>query len=165
MITTRIMAAAFLTCNDKVLMLKRGLHKKLGPGLWAGIGGHMELDDITNPRELTLIETCYREVLEETGICRSDIHNLKLKYITVKKDPSEVRLHYNFMGELKTEIPLPKCDEGELHWICKNDILALPMSNTVRETVKHWLLADNPCDDVYIVAVNKAGDAATICEL
>jgi len=74
--TTRIMAGAFLVCGDKVLLMKRGLHKEFGAGLWAGVGGHLEMDDIKNPRALDLIETCYREIQEETGIEKSDILNL-----------------------------------------------------------------------------------------
>jgi len=162
--TTRITAGAFLICGNKVLLMKRGLHKKMGPGMWAGIGGHMEMGDITDPRALNLIETCYREVEEESGIAKKDIFNLKLRYIAVRKLDTEVRFHHFFMGEVAEEMPLPKCEEGELHWMDINDVCNLQMSTTTGSAVKHWL--DNPkCEAIYMVAVNKTNDGATVSEL
>jgi len=162
--TTRITAGAFLSCGDKVLLLKRGLHKELGPGMWAGIGGHMELDDIKNPRALDHLKACYREVQEETGIIKSDIHNLKLRYIALRKDGNDIRLHYHYFGEVESELPLPECDEGELYWVPKNEIADLPKSTSVREAVDHWL--QNPdSEDVYFVAVHTDGESATITKV
>jgi len=161
---TRLTASAFLSCNNSVLMLKRGLHKALAPGSWAGIGGHMELSEITDPRALDLVETCYREVQEETRINRTDIKNLRLRYIAVRKVDNEIMIHHHFMGDVETKIPLPACEEGELHWINKKDICNLQMGVTVGQAVKHWL--ENPeSDNIYMVAVNKTGDGATISEL
>ena len=160
---TRITAGAFLSCGNKVLLMKRGLHKELGAGLWAGIGGHLELNDIKNPRALDLAETCYREVLEEAGISKPEIRNLKLRYVAVRKDGDEIRLHHHYFGEVDNEIPLPKCDEGEFYWIEKNNIVDLPMSTSVKEAVKHWVL--NPGDGVYFIAVSPAGDSAVISEI
>ncbi|MCL2285952.1 MAG: NUDIX domain-containing protein [Firmicutes bacterium] len=162
--TIRITAGAFLFRGSKVLLMKRGLHKKLGPGKWAGVGGHMEISDITDPRAFDIIETCYREIFEEAGICKSDIKNLKLRYIAARKVDNEIRLHHHFMGEVDTEFPLPICEEGELYWVAKKDIPGLPMSTTVGEAVKHWL-ANPENDGVYMVAVNKTDSGADISEL
>jgi len=161
---TRITAGAFLTCGDKVLLMKRGLHKELGPGMWAGAGGHLDICDIKNPRAIDLAETCYREVYEETGIPSTDISNLKLKYIAVRKYGNEVRLHYYYFGEVTSEIPLPQCNEGEFFWIQKKDVPSLPMSTSVKEAIMHWL--NHPeSDAVHLVAVSPAGDYATISEV
>lgn len=164
MLTTRITAGAFLTCGDKILLLKRGLHKELGPGRWAGVGGHMDMCDIKNPRALDLAETCYREVLEETGIEKSQIRNLKLRYIAVRKGGAEIRLHHHFFGELENEIPLPECNEGELHWKHKSEIHDLYMTMSIKEALKHWI--NNPgSEGVYVVAVNPADDSAVVTEV
>ena len=163
-ITTRITAGAFLSCGNKVLLMKRGLHKELGPGLWAGVGGHLDMCDITNPRALDLAETCYREVQEETGIDKSQIRNMKLRYIAVRKDGADIRLHHYYFGELEKEIPLPECSEGEFHWKDKNEILALPMTTSGKEAVRHWI--NNPdIEGVYFIAVNPAGESAVISEV
>jgi len=161
---TRITAGAFLACEGKVLLMKRGMHKELGAGLWAGIGGHLDLGDIKNPRAIDLIETCHREVKEETGIEKASISNLRLRYIAMRKVGNEVRLHYHYFGEIENEISLPQCDEGELYWIDKKDILGLPMSTSVKEAVVHWV--QNPDDDsLYLITVNKTGDSAVISEI
>ena len=161
---TRITAGAFLTYGNKILLMKHGLHKELRAGLWAGIGGHLNITDIKNPRALDFSETCYREVQEETGIKKFEIHNLKLKYITVRKDNNEIRVHHHYFGELKSEVPLPKCVEGELFWKDKNDIFNLPMSTSVKEAVKHWFF--NPkSNSVFLVAVCPENNAAIISEV
>ena len=160
----RITAGAFLVCGSKVLLMKRGLHKELGPGLWAGLGGHLDFNDIDDPRAINLIEICYREVREEAGIVKSDIRNLKLRYIAIRKDGDEVRLHHHYIGEIDNEIILPKCDEGELFWIDMHDINGLPMSASVKVAINHWV--NNPNNNgVYLVAVNPAGDSAVISEI
>jgi len=162
--TTRITAGAFLVSGNKVLLIKRGLDKKLAPGLWAGVGGHMELSEIIDPRALNLIETCYREVQEETGITKSDIKNLKLRYIAVRKLDTDIRFHHFFMGEVETEMPLPECEEGELHWVAMENICGLQMSESVKPVVKHWTANPNS-DEIFMIAINKTCDKATISAL
>ncbi|MCL2198276.1 MAG: NUDIX domain-containing protein [Defluviitaleaceae bacterium] len=159
---TRITAGAFLTCGEKILLMKRGLHKKLGPGKWAGIGGHIELTDIKDPRALKLKKTCLREIKEEAGIKKTEIQKLRLRYIAINQTENEIRIHYHHIGELQREIPLPKCSEGEFYWKYKSEIADLPMSITVKEAISHWI--NNPnSDSIYLVAVN--GDIAAISEL
>ncbi|MCL2619801.1 MAG: NUDIX domain-containing protein [Defluviitaleaceae bacterium] len=161
MITTRITAGAFLICGDKVLLMKRGLHKEIGAGMWAGVGGHLDMSDITNPRAIDTLETCYREVHEETGILRTDIHDLKLRYIAVRKVDGEVHLVYHYFGRLEQEILPPECSEGEFFWIDKIDLTNLPMSRLVGEAVHHWVR--NPdCDKINLIVVDNTGTSAVI---
>ena len=161
---TRMTAGAFLSCGDKVLMLKRGLHKELGAGLWAGIGGHLEMDDITNPRSLDFTATCYREVYEEIGIAKKDIHNLKLRYIAVKKDSDEIRIHHFYFGELESEVSLHECNEGELHWVSREKLLELPMTASNKEVLKHWVNALGD-ERVYFIAISPQGDSVVVSEI
>jgi len=161
---TRITAGAFLVYGNKILLMKRGLHKEMSAGMWAGIGGHMELADIDNLRALKLIKTCYREVKEETGIKKSQIKNLKLRYVAVRQVENEIRMHYHYLGEVENEFPLPSCNEGELHWVEKNDVPDLPMSITVSEAIKHWFHSpDN--EGIFFITVNPAGDCAVVSEI
>ena len=161
---TRITAGAFLTCGDKILLMHRGKHKKLGPGMWAGVGGHLELCDVTDPRAINVIDACYREIEEETGIPRTAIRGLALRYVAVRKVNNEIHHIYHHFGEVDTEISLPYCDEGILYWRNKCDILNLPMATIVKESLRHWV--ENPqSKGVYLVAVNSTDDAATISEL
>jgi len=136
-VVTRITAGAFLSCGNKVLLMKRGLHKEMAAGMWASIGGHMDLTDINNPRTIDLSETCYREVYEETGIPKSAIKDLKLRYIAVRLIDNQVRCHHHYFGEIENEVSLQECTEGELHWVNKSEMLDLPMTTSVKEAVKH----------------------------
>jgi len=162
-VITRITAGAFLSCGDKVLLMKRGMHKELGPGLWAGVGGHLDMCDIENPRAIDFVNTCYREVEEETGIARTDIRNLTLRYLAVRKDGNEIRLHHHYFGELEKAIVLPVCDEGEFFWVDKDKISSLPMSTSVREAITHWI--NNPGDGVYFIAVCPDGESAVVSKI
>lgn len=160
---TRITSSAFITYDEKVLLMKRGLHKKLGAGKWAGVGGHIDLQDIKNPRALKLKKTCYREIEEETGITKSQIKTLTLRYIAVIQVENEIRIHYHHIAQLKKEVPPHnKCNEGELHWLNKSEIENLPMSTTVKTAITHWL-NHNKSETIHLIAVKN--DIATITEL
>ena len=163
-VVTRITAGAFLSCGNKVLMMKRGLHKEMAPGMWAGIGGHIDLTDINNPRAIDLTETCCREVYEETGIPKSAIKDLKLRYIAVRLIDNQVRWHHHYFGEIENEVSLQECTEGELHWVNKSEILDLPMTTSVKEAVKHWI--QNPHEDaIFMVAVSPNNETAVVSML
>jgi len=161
---TRITSGVFIICGNKVLLMKRGLHKELAPGLWAGVGGHLDITDIKNPRAIDLADTCLREIYEETGLTKADIHILKLKYIVIRKVGDEIRMHHHHFAEIKTQIPPPICEEGEFFWIEKEEMLGLPMSTSLKESLKHW--ASNPVSDtIFTVVVNAADTSATVVEV
>ena len=80
MMKIRTMTGAFLFNNDSVLMLKRSENKKIAPGLWACIGGHVEADEYINPEI-----SCLREISEETGITVGQVDNLRLRYILIRQ--------------------------------------------------------------------------------
>ncbi|NOU93485.1 NUDIX domain-containing protein [Paenibacillus sp. LMG 31456] len=76
MIKVRTMTGAFLFNGDAVLMLKRSENKKIAPGLWACIGGHVEPNEMSHPET-----SCLREISEETGITEEQVDDLRLRYI------------------------------------------------------------------------------------
>ena len=157
----RILTSAFLICDNKVLLMKRGLHKKFGPGNWAGIGGHIEIEDIADYHSMDFSEACYRELKEETGIEKTSAPNLQLKYISIRKVDGEIRYIYHYFTTVETEFSLPDCDEGALFWIDKEQIDELPMTVSVKVPLMNWL--ENSSDEaVRLVVVNKENDAAKI---
>jgi 8-oxo-dGTP diphosphatase len=92
------MTGAFLVNNDEVLMLKRSKNKKIAPGLWSCVGGHVEPHEYSSPES-----SCLREIEEETGLSRIDIENLTLRYILLRRIGDELRQHYIFFGETRTK--------------------------------------------------------------
>lgn len=121
-------------CGDRVLLIHRGMHKALAPGMWSCVGGHIEPEEISDPTV-----ACYREIEEEAGIVRADIESLRLRYITVRQDEDEIRTGYYFFGSMARECTLPVCGEGTLHWVDVDAMRALPMSFSNGQIVRHWL--------------------------
>jgi len=150
-----MMAGAFLRCGDSVLLMHRGEHKAIAPGLWSCIGGHMEPEEINDP-----LEACYREIAEETGLTRRAVSKLRPRYIIVHHAGEELRVVHYFTGETARTFPMPECAEGSLHWVRMGDALEKPMSFSVKEIVAHWLA--HPDDDaLYLCGVNRANDHIT----
>lgn len=108
----------YITRGDQVLMLHRIKKKNdLNQDKWIGIGGKFEADE--SPDECLL-----REVWEETGLTLTD---WKCRGIVtfLTNGPWEGEYMYlftadGFTGELKD------CDEGELAWVDRAFLDALP---------------------------------------
>lgn len=147
---TRMMVCAFLTHGDEVLLIHRGLHKKIAPGFWSGIGGHMEPEEINDPHA-----ACLREIEEEAGIRAEQIDFMALRYITIRSTGEEIRVVYWFIGATKEKPSLPECDEGSLHWVHKEDGLSLAMTDSVKLTYCHW--HDHPQEDrIFLLGMDAA---------
>lgn len=156
---TRIMVSAFLRFNDKILLIHRSNHKKIAPGMWSGIGGHMEPDELNHP-----LKTCYREIEEETGITKEMMSNLKLKYITTRIIEEEIRTGYYFVGDMKTDYDLPSCNEGSLHWVNLSNIAEKPMTFSVKQITNHWISNLND-DNTYLCGINRDNNKITWTKL
>lgn len=133
MIRTRLMTNAFILNGEKVLCLKRSTNKRIAPGLWTGVGGHIEPEEINDPEG-----SCLREVYEETGLQGSSITDFKLLYIVHRIKENEIRQQYIFFGKT-TSTEVVSNDEGELHWIDASDLLKLEMPLTIRYTLEHFM--------------------------
>jgi len=156
---TELMAGAFLKCNDKVLIMHRGLHKKLNPGLWAPIGGHLQPHEINAPEE-----ACLREIVEEANIQANSIHDFKLRYIIVRNSRGLIYINYLFFGELIAQCELPPCDEGTLHWVDFDTLPHYPMSFSVQQAIVHRMSNPENCS-VVLGAVNSENSKVVWNEL
>jgi 8-oxo-dGTP diphosphatase len=149
---TRLMTAAFLIYNNEILLMKRGMHKLLNPGMWSLIGGHIEPDEINDPTA-----SCLREITEETGIEAADIIDFRLRYLTVRNVDKEIRMNYIFTGRLARKCELIECDEGVLHWVP----FPLPddyrMSFSLMAAANH-LVKNNTNQSVFVGIVNQNND-------
>ncbi len=92
--------------KDRVLLIEGSSHKKLWPGLYNAIGGHIE-------RGEDVIEAAYRELEEETGISNVLLQICGLITIDVNEHAG-VGL-FLFKGTYTGEV-LTNSSEGKLCW-------------------------------------------------
>ncbi len=107
----------YISRRDEYLMLHRVKKRNdLNHDKWIGFGGKLEENE--SPEEGIL-----REVKEETGLTLTD-----LKYrgiVTFINDRFEGEYMHLFTAE-QYEGELTDCDEGEISWIRKTELAALP---------------------------------------
>lgn len=128
--------------------MKRSEKRKIAPGYWAGVGGHLESDEINNPQM-----ACLREIYEETGIHENDIDDLKLKYIILRRSKNEIRVNYIFFGNSRIR-EVVDTDEGRLYWIAKEELLNQEFTETIRMTLVHYLKCGSNVNDVVVGTVS-----------
>jgi len=152
MIKLQSLAGVFLQNNGKYLLMKRADNRKIAPGVWSGIGGHMEPNEINDP-----VETCYREIEEESGIKRNNITALNLLYIITCRKKDKINHIYVFFGET-SQTDVINTDEGELFWISKNELLNREYSKTYTNMLRHYINRAQDDRAIYVgVADNDKG--------
>lgn len=103
----------FVTYRDDILLMKRGLHKRIFPGHYNGLGGHIERDE--DP-----LTSAIREIKEEAGL---DVVNVQYCGSThIDSGQATGILLYIFKAEAVTRDVI-ESDEGTLHWLPLEDIL------------------------------------------
>jgi len=153
------MSGAFLCYGNEVLLMHRNPDRKVAPDMWAPVGGHIESDEIDDPKT-----ACLREIEEETGIPAERITNLNLRYITTRKFEDEIRIVFIYTGKVSEKCDLPKSDEGVLYWVDFESLSELPMTFSMKQTVLHWSRHKNSTQ-IFHGAVNATNDGITWSEL
>lgn len=147
----RNMTSLYLTCGNKILLLYRQ-GSRVANNLWvASAGGHFEPNELNEPEKCAL-----RELREELGLTQNEIENLELRYITLRKINGEIRQNYFFFAELAngTELVL-KSNEGILKWYELDGLKELPMPNSARLVIDHYVGAGRFNDKLYCIASNE----------
>ncbi|WP_144934990.1 NUDIX domain-containing protein [Paenibacillus sp. 32O-W] len=129
---TRLMTTAFLFNDGRILMLKRAANRKIAPGLWTGVGGHLEPEEINNPEQ-----ACIREIYEETGIVKEELADLKLRYILIRLKGTEIREQFVYFGKTYKEEVMDTV-EGDLHWVRRDVINTLEMPWSIQTMFEHY---------------------------
>lgn len=143
MYTLRLMSVAMLFNGGDMLMMKRSPDRTLSPGKWAGIGGHLEPAEIGDPRS-----ACLREVEEETGLRPEDIDGLELRYILLRLNGLDLRQQFVYAGRALRRDVTPT-EEGELHWIPRDEILNRDIPFVFRTLLAHWL-SEGPSERLWM---------------
>ena len=108
----------YLERGDEYLMLHRTKKENdLNHDKWVGVGGKFQEGE--SPEDCVL-----RETWEETGLTLTRYRYRGL--VTFVSDRYETEYMHVFTADRWTGEPHP-CDEGDLAWIKKKDLLALPL--------------------------------------
>ncbi len=120
----------YIEDNGKYLMLLRNKkHKDVNEGKWIGVGGRLESGE--SPEECIC-----REVLEETGLSITEYRMRGVLTFSSEGWEDEyifVFTSHKFSGNLK------ECDEGELRWIDKEEVMNLNLWEGDRIFLKNIL--------------------------
>jgi len=117
--------------------MKRDIDREIAPGLWSGVGGHIEPSELNDP-----LSTCLREIFEETGIMYDHIFNLELRYIIIRRAGDVIRQNYIYFGE--TDISdVADTEEGTLHWVSQTELLEREFTKTYDAMLRHYINASD----------------------
>ncbi len=136
----------FLTNGGDVLLMERGKHKRVFPGRYNGIGGHVE-------RHEDPISSARREITEETGLPAESIRNLRLRglYHIDAGGPTGV-IVYIFTGE-STQRAVTSNGEGTLHWVPIGGWDGLPLTDDLPILLPR-LLGPSPATELLSIHVH-----------
>ena len=107
----------FVFHRDCVLLLRGAETKKNFPGLYNGLGGHVEHGE-------SVLAGAERELFEESGIQGVELELCGLSIDSTHPDVG-VEVHI-FRGEIDREIAPIASDEGELEWVLVSELGRLP---------------------------------------
>ena len=137
----------YMERDGKYLMLHRNKKKNdVNHGKWIGVGGKIESGEA--PEECLM-----REVFEETG-CRLLNYRFRgiLTFIYDDKEPEYIFTYIS--DSFKGEPTGFECEEGELKWVEKKDILSLDLWEGDRPMLKRLMESD----DVFSIKLCYNGD-------
>lgn len=146
----RNMASVYITKGDRMLLLFRQGGRVVND-VWVGsAGGHFEPHELNDARACVL-----RELEEELGLKECDIHDLSLRYITLRRSKGEIRQNYYFFAVLDSGVDDELVsNEGISKWFDFSELGALEMAYTSQFVIAHYLETGRETDEIYVGAAD-----------
>ena len=141
----------YIEYNNCYLMLYRNVDKSDGSlGKWLGVGGKFEKNETSD-------ECFIREAYEETGIALSTKDIVLRGIVDFKCDNYESERMYLYTAKVSSDYYNPMCNEGNLKWINKKDILTLNMWEGDHVFLER-LLSEKPYFELSLIYGGPSGD-------
>ncbi len=141
----RNMTSIYITSADRILLLLRQGGRVVN-NVWVGsAGGHFEEFELNDAKACVL-----RELKEELGLTDSEIKNLSLRYVTLRRTKGEIRQNYYFFAELNNGVDENLVsNEGTCKWFAYPELLTLEMPFTAKYVIEHYLKIGHNTNEVY----------------
>ncbi len=125
----------FVTHRGRVLLMRRGTHRRIFPNKYNGLGGHVERDE-------DVFTSAEREVREESGL---SVDALRLRGIHhIDAGAESGILVFVFTATARTDTVSVQSDEGVLEWVDLESFAALDLVDDVAEILPRALgMADD----------------------
>jgi 8-oxo-dGTP diphosphatase len=107
----------FVFAGDRVLLLRGAAGKKVWPGLYNGLGGHVE-------RGESIQAAAEREIFEEAGL---RVSRLRLRGVVTIDTGVPFGIGLFVFTALAADGALRASDEGSLEWVPLSGVRALPI--------------------------------------
>lgn len=145
-VSLRNMTLVYLMKGDRILLLLRQ-GGRVVDNVWIGTaGGHFEEYELNDPRACVI-----REMEEETGLTESDIEDLQLRYITLRRMGGEIRQNYFFFARLKEGVNENiVSNEGECKWFPLEETGGLEMSYSAKYALEHYRKIGRYTSEIYV---------------
>lgn len=142
----RNMTSVYLTKAGKMLLLFRQ-GGRVVDNVWTGsAGGHFEEYELNDAKACVL-----RELEEELGLKESEIKNLSLRYLTLRRTKGEIRQNYYFFAELSEGVDTHlTSNEGTLRWFEYSELAALDMPYSAKYMIEHYLKVGQGTEEIYV---------------
>ena len=130
----RMMTAIYLMKDNRFLLLYRQGGRVVNNVYTGSAGGHLEKDELTDPRACVL-----RELREELSLTEEQISNPELRYIALRYTGGEIRQNFYYFAELKEDVGEICSNEGALQWVDFYEAASLEMPFCAKFAIEHYL--------------------------
>lgn len=139
-----VLTLCFITHGADVLLRRRGDHRRVFPGMYNGLGGHVEQGE--DP-----YSSAIREIREESGL---SVTSLRLRGISTIDAGGLTGITMFIFTANATSRMLIESDEGTLHWVPLASTHDLPLVEDLPILLARLFAADAHADEPFFAHVS-----------